>query len=96
MADSRPVVLLDPYELLAARRLVLVLAAATSKDSGLIGAVEPARLADGAKITVRSRADVVDDLALVLRGLAPVRMQNARPETVGMQRSRPGLAGTKT
>ena len=34
----------------------------------------------------------VDDLALVLRGLPPVRMQAAQPETVGMQRSRPGMA----
>ena len=96
MADSRPVVLLDPHELLAASRLVLVRAPVTSENDGLIGAVEPARLADGAKITALNRADVVDDLALVLRGLPPVRMQNAQPETVGMQRSRPGLAGTKT
>ncbi len=36
-------------------------------------------------------AMVVDDLALVLRGLPPVRMQAAQPETVGLQRSTPGL-----
>jgi phosphoglycerate dehydrogenase-like enzyme len=33
----------------------------------------------------------VDDLELVLRGLPPVRMQLAHPETVGLQRSRPGV-----
>lgn len=33
----------------------------------------------------------VDDLALVLRGLPPVRLQAAQPETVGRQRSRAGL-----
>ena len=33
----------------------------------------------------------VDDLDLVLRGLPPVRMQAAQPETVGLQRSPPGL-----
>ena len=32
----------------------------------------------------------VDDLALVLRGLPPVRLQLAQPETVGLQRSKPG------
>jgi hypothetical protein len=35
----------------------------------------------------------VDDLELVLRGLPPVRMQPAQPETIGLQRSKPGLAG---
>lgn len=33
----------------------------------------------------------VDDLELVLRGLPPVRMQLAHPETVGLQRSKPGI-----
>ena len=33
----------------------------------------------------------VDDLDLVLRGLPPVRLQMAQPETIGLQRSRPGL-----
>lgn len=33
----------------------------------------------------------VDDLALILRGLPPVRMQYAQPETVGLLRSSPGL-----
>ena len=33
----------------------------------------------------------IDDLSLILRGLPPVRMQSAQPETVAMQRSRPGL-----
>ena len=37
-------------------------------------------------------AMVVDDLDLVFRGLPPVRMQLAQPETVGLQRSRPGVA----
>ena len=35
----------------------------------------------------------VDDLELVLRGLPPVRMQLAHPETILLQRSKPGLAG---
>lgn len=35
---------------------------------------------------------VADDLDLVLRGLPPVRLQTAQPETVGLQRSRPGVA----
>ncbi len=33
---------------------------------------------------------VLDDLALILRGLAPVRLQPARPQTVGLMRSKPG------
>lgn len=33
----------------------------------------------------------LDDLELVLRGLPPVRMQLAQPETVGLQRSTPGM-----
>ena len=33
----------------------------------------------------------VDDLELVLRGLPPVRMQLAHPETVGLQRSKAGI-----
>ena len=37
---------------------------------------------------------VVDDLDLVLRGLPPVRMQLAQPETIGLQRSRPGVAAS--
>ena len=39
-------------------------------------------------------AMVVDDLDLVFRGLPPVRMQLAQPETVGLQRSRPGVAAS--
>ena len=39
-------------------------------------------------------AMVVDDLDLVLRGLPPVRLQPAQPETVGLQRSRPGVAAS--
>lgn len=35
---------------------------------------------------------VVDDLALVLRGLPPARLQAAQPETVAISRSRPGIA----
>jgi phosphoglycerate dehydrogenase-like enzyme len=35
----------------------------------------------------------VDDLELILRGLPPVRMQLAHPETILLQRSKPGLAG---
>jgi phosphoglycerate dehydrogenase-like enzyme len=37
-------------------------------------------------------AMVVDDLELVLRGLPPVRLQSAQPETVGLLRSKPGIA----
>jgi len=39
-------------------------------------------------------AMVVDDLDLMLRGLPPVRLQAARPETIGLQRSRPGVAAS--
>jgi phosphoglycerate dehydrogenase-like enzyme len=39
-------------------------------------------------------AMAVDDLALMLRGLPPVRMASAQPETVGLQRSRPGIGAT--
>ena len=39
-------------------------------------------------------AMVVDDLELVLRGLPPVRLQSAQPETVGLLRSKPGIADT--
>ena len=39
-------------------------------------------------------AMVVDDLDLVLRGLPPVRLQCAQPETVGLQRSRPGFGAS--
>ena len=35
---------------------------------------------------------VVDDVLLVLAGLPPVRLQPARPETVGRLRSVPGRA----
>lgn len=35
----------------------------------------------------------VDDLELILRGLPPARMQLAHPETILLQRSKPGLAG---
>ena len=38
-------------------------------------------------------AMVVDDLGLVLRGLPPVRLQSAQPETVALLRSKPGIAG---
>jgi phosphoglycerate dehydrogenase-like enzyme len=38
-------------------------------------------------------AMVVDDLDLVLRGLPAVRLQCAQPETVGLLRSSPGIAG---
>ncbi len=37
-------------------------------------------------------AMVVDDLELVLRGLPPMRLQAAQPETVALQRSKPGIA----
>lgn len=39
-------------------------------------------------------AMVVDDLDLVFRGLPPVRMQLAQPETIGLQRSRPGVVAS--
>jgi phosphoglycerate dehydrogenase-like enzyme len=134
-------------------RVVFVLAAPTVKNGGFIGARELSRLADGSKLVLLSRAEVVDfgalcaelrsgrvqaaidvfpqepvprdhplrgepsavlsahraggiesalkmlgemavdDLELVLRGLPPVRMQPAQPETIGLQRSKPGLAG---
>ncbi|MEY3611564.1 MAG: hypothetical protein RJB14_1286 [Pseudomonadota bacterium] len=35
----------------------------------------------------------VDDLELILQGLPPVRMQLAHPETILLQKSKPGLAG---
>lgn len=35
----------------------------------------------------------VDDLELILQGLPPVRMQLAHPETISLQKSKPGLAG---
>lgn len=38
---------------------------------------------------------VVEDLDLILRGLPPVRLQQARPETAGRQRSAPGRAYAK-
>ena len=38
---------------------------------------------------------VVDDAELVLKGLPPVRLQAARPETVGRMRSIPGRSYTK-
>ncbi len=37
----------------------------------------------------------VDDLELVLRGLPPVRLQMAQPETIGLQRSRPGMSAER-
>lgn len=143
----------DLNQLLDSSRIVFVLAAPTVKNGGLIGAPELARLRDGSKLILLSRADVmdfaalraelrsgriqaaidvfpeepvpeseevrfeeaavlsahraggidsalktigemaVDDLELVLRGLPPVRMQLAHPETILLQRSKPGLAG---
>jgi phosphoglycerate dehydrogenase-like enzyme len=38
---------------------------------------------------------VVDDLELILRGLPPVRLQQARPETAGRMRSAPGRTYAK-
>lgn len=138
--------------LLAASQVVIVLAAATAANRHFLGAAELARLPDGAKLVLLSRADVVDyaaldaelrrgrieaaidvfpaepvapddpvrsiecailsshragglketlldigamvvdDLDLVLRGLPPVRLQMAQPETVALQRSKPGLS----
>ncbi len=137
---------------LTSSRVTIILAAATATNRRFIGAAELARMPDGAKLVVLSRADVldydalqiemesgrieaaidvfpvepvaaddplrgvesailsshragglaetlldigamaVDDLELVLRGLPPVRLQMAQPETVGLQRSRPGLS----
>lgn len=48
---------------------------------------------DSALKTIGSMA--LDDLDLVLRGLPPARMQAAQPETVGLQRSRPGIADAR-
>jgi len=48
--------------------------------------------AGGLNSTLTAIGDMaVDDLALILRGLPPVRMQYAQPETVGLLRSTPGL-----
>jgi hypothetical protein len=38
---------------------------------------------------------VVDDLDLILRGLPPVRLQQARPETAGRFRNAPGRSYEK-
>ena len=143
----------DLDTLLETSRIVFVLAAPTVRNGGLIGAPELARLRDGSKVILLSRAEVmdfaalraelrsgriqaaidvfpdepvpaeeelrlvesallsahraggidsalkdigemaVDDLELVLRGLPPVRMQAAHPETIMLQKSKPGLAG---
>ena len=40
----------------------------------------------------RIGAMTIDDLELVLRGLPPMRLQSAQPETVAIQRSKPGIA----
>jgi phosphoglycerate dehydrogenase-like enzyme len=136
---------------LSSSRVTIVLAAATAANRHLLDARALARIPDGGKLVVLSRADVldyaalkaelqsgrieaavdvfpsepvpaddllrgcdaailsshragglaatlldigamaVDDLELVLRGLPPVRLQMAQPETVALQRSKPGL-----
>jgi len=140
-------------DVLARSRVVIVLAAATRDNRHLIGAGDLARMLQGSKLVLLSRADVVDfsalqeaaasgrieaaidvfpeepvasddpirgaaaillsahraggldsalkaigamvvdDLELVLRGLPPVRLQSVQPETVGLLRSKPGIAG---
>lgn len=136
---------------LASSRIVIVLAAATAANRHFLDAAALARIPDGGKLVLLSRAEVVDyvalqaelqtgrieaaidvfpvepvvaddalrgldaailsshragglaqtlldigemavdDLELVLRGLPPVRLQMAQPETVGLQRSKSGL-----
>jgi phosphoglycerate dehydrogenase-like enzyme len=61
-----------------------------SADAILLSAHRAGGL-DSALKTIGSM--VVDDLELVLRGLPPGRMQCAQPETVGLLRSKPGIAG---
>ena len=61
--------------------------------SGLLLSSHSAGGLDSALKTIGSM--VVDDLDLVLRGLPPSRMQSAQPETVGLQRSRPGVAASR-
>ena len=143
-------------ELFACSNVVIVAAAPTRDNRGAIGAAQFARMRQGSKLVLISRADVmdfaalkevvasgrieaaldvfpqepvaaddpirsmpgmllsshraggldsalktigamvVDDLDLVLRGLPPVRLQSAQPETVGLQCSRPGLDAAST
>lgn len=60
---------------------------------GLDSAVLSSHRAGGLAETLLDIGEMaVDDLELVLRGLPPVRLQMAQPETVGLQRSKPGLS----
>jgi phosphoglycerate dehydrogenase-like enzyme len=69
-----------------------------------LGAAHPLRRAEAALLSAHRAGGLdsalkligemaVDDLALVLRGLPPVRLQSAQPETVGLLRSKPGNSG---
>ena len=61
---------------------------------GIDAAVLSAHRAGGLDSALKLIGEMaVDDLALVLRGLPPVRLQSAQPETVGLLRSKPGNAG---
>jgi phosphoglycerate dehydrogenase-like enzyme len=142
-------------EVLAASRVLFVLAAVTEESKGLIGRREIELMPPGAAVVLLSRAPlvdwnafveaarsgriraatdvfpqepvapddpvravpelllsshraggipeafrtmgemVVDDLELILRGLPPVRLQPARPETAGRMRSAPGRSYAK-
>jgi phosphoglycerate dehydrogenase-like enzyme len=142
-------------ELLAASRIIFLLAGVTEENKGLIGRREIDLMPDGAVVILLSRAPlvnwdafldaarggriraatdvfpqepvppddpvrgvrdlllsshraggipdafrtmsemVVDDLELILQGLPPVRLQQARPETAGRYRSAPGRSYAK-
>ena len=59
---------------------------------GLDAAILSSHRAGGLAQTLLDIGEMaVDDLELVLRGLPPVRLQMAQPETVGLQRSKSGL-----
>lgn len=60
---------------------------------GAAGILLSAHRAGGLASALRTiGAMVVDDLDLVLRGLPPVRLQSAQPETIALLRSKPGIA----
>jgi phosphoglycerate dehydrogenase-like enzyme len=55
-----------------------------------------AHRAGGTPFTARTMGEMIlDDLALILRGLPPVRLQQARPETVSRLRSPPARGFTR-
>ena len=59
---------------------------------GMTGVLLSSHRAGGLDAALKAIGEMaIDDLSLILRGLPPVRMQSAQPETVAMQRSKPGL-----